>query len=138
MQGRAWARTPASRARRRGHLPLLRRRRRRQRLLLLLLVVEGGNDRADAMGSAGPAVAGAAQQVLRAQSLLEEGLEEGSSLLERDLAMQAVPLGLRPGDEGEGSWFRSRRQAPDLRPCIGSRHNTCRQGCWFLWQECVP
>ena len=32
------------------------------------------------------------------------------------MAVQAVPLGLRPGDEGEGSWFRSRRQAPDLRP----------------------
>jgi hypothetical protein len=29
-----------------------------------------------------------------------EGLDEGSSLLERDLAVQAVPLGLRPAGRG--------------------------------------
>jgi hypothetical protein len=52
------------------------------------------------MGSTRRAGAGAAEQVLRAHSLLEEGLEEGSSLLERDLAVQAVPLGLRPGGRG--------------------------------------
>ena len=72
------------------------------------------------------------EQVLRARSLLEEGLEEGSNLLERDLAVHAVPLG--PGledEEGEGSW---KPTAGAESSTLGTRYNMCRQNCWFLWQ----
>jgi hypothetical protein len=69
------------------------------------------------MGSVEPAGASAVEHVLWARSLLEEGLEEGSSLLKRDLVVQVVPLGLRLGGRGGRGELKAgdRRQIFDIR-----------------------